>query len=521
MAEGDDQGETDVLRLRLAAAERELEGLRRILDLAPLAVSARDASGRILMVNQAMAAAFGSTPEQLVGKQQSDLFRDEAQLEQFRTIDREVLASGESVVVPELPFQLPDGSIAHLQLTNVRIEIDTRPAVLTMAVNMTEQYETMEVQKRMLETQRLESLGLLAGGIAHDYNNLLMGVIGHAELAASELPDGSPAHERLAELRDAASQLAGLTRQVLAYSGKGKLSTGRVALSDVVRQTAKLVAPTLPSGVALVVDPSSDAVAVDADRGQMQQIVVNLITNAVDAVAPRGGRVEIGTFAREQPDGVRSVELRVRDDGPGIDADSRQRIFEPYFSSKGSGRGLGLAAVAGIVRGHQARLELDCEPGEGTTFRIYFSPAEGPVTVEEAASVVGIASPRAILLVDDEPVVRRSVRAMLEYSGYRVYSAADGASAMELVRDGAAFDAAVLDMTMPGMSTAALHTGLRRHRPGLPVILSSGYHEGEAIASLLERPNTTFLQKPFSTRELVQQLQLAWQADGSDNDDAP
>ncbi len=362
--------------------------------------------------------------------------------------------------------------------------------------------------------QKLESIGVLAGGIAHDFNNLLHVVLGNADLARLQLDAAAPAREYLDEVIRATQRAGELTQQLLAYSGRGAIEIRHLNLSDEVREMATLLRTAISKQATLVWELTPGLPAVTADPTQVRQVVMNLITNASDALGDSAGTITLRTGL----DGE-LVFLEVSDTGVGMDTGTLQRIFDPFFSTKFTGRGLGLAAVMGIVESHHGHIRIRSAPGEGTTFRILF-PAV-PHTAEVGPPRVSAIQWRGqgtVLVVEDEEGVREVVRRMLERLGFQVITAEDGIAALErLEAHQGAIAAVLLDLSMPRMTgQEALHE-VRQLRPDVPIVLMSGYTEQEVASKLLDSVGgaTGFLQKPFLPEDLTSALREVSQGVGT------
>jgi CheY-like chemotaxis protein/two-component sensor histidine kinase len=375
----------------------------------------------------------------------------------------------------------------------------------------------------MQHSQKLESLGVLAGGIAHDFNNLLQGVIGNADLALLDLDEAHGAHESMREIIRIAERAADLCQQMLAYSGRGKFVIKAVDLSELVLEMAHLLEVSIDKRVHLKFELGEGLPAVEVDVMQVRQVVMNLITNASDATEGREGVIRLRTgcverTAAELDDALlgehappgQFVFFEVEDDGSGMDEETRQRMFEPFFSSKSTGRGLGLAAVSGIVRGHKGALELRTEPGRGTLVRVLFpAVASPPERLDDSLDVRLISQGSGVvLLIDDEEPVRTFGARILERAGYRVITENDGQAGLETFRKNAdSIRAVILDMTMPIMNGEETFAAIRELRADVPVILSSGFNESEAMGSFNGRGPTDFIKKPYRGAELAAMLQ--------------
>jgi PAS domain S-box-containing protein len=358
--------------------------------------------------------------------------------------------------------------------------------------------------------QKLESIGVLAGGIAHDFNNLLHVVLGNADLARLHVPGDSPAREHLDEVVRATQRAAELTQQLLAYSGRGALESRQLDLSREVREMATLLRTAISKQATLKWDLSPELPPVTADPTQLRQIVMNLITNASDALGEgsgtitlRTGVVESAESDAEPPD---SVFLEVSDTGCGMDTDTLQRIFDPFFSTKFTGRGLGLAAVMGIVESHQGRVRIRTAPGEGTSFRVVLPAVAGKAEAPpRRLTGAGWRGQGTVLVVEDEEGVREVVGRMLERLGFQVITATDGVDALRVLGEHADGVAAVLlDLSMPRMGGPETVQLLRERSPGLPVVLMSGYTEQDMASKILNGAGGAvgFLQKPFLPEDL-------------------
>ena len=384
--------------------------------------------------------------------------------------------------------------------------------------------ERKQTEERLRHAQKLESLGLLAGGVAHDFNNLLVGVIGNASLAQEMLPPDHPATELMETVVKTGEQAAHLTRQMLAYSGKGKFLVEPLNISALARDIIELVRPSIPKKVALNLDLDEDLPSIEADRGQVQQILMNLAINAAEAIGSHDGLITVRTgtqvvdddYLRRHPEAAdlqpgQYVVLEVRDTGCGMDGAVKAKIFDPFFSTKFTGRGLGLAAVAGIVRGHKGAIVVTSAPGKGSTFAVLFPPAAHPA--ERRPDVAPSAVPQGsgvVLVIDDEQVVRDMAKKALERHGYTVLVADGGLAAIDILkRHPGNIDLAVLDLSMPGMSGEETLPELRKIRPEVKVFVSSGYSEAEAMTMFRGQRVSGFVQKPYTSAVLAEKVKRA------------
>jgi two-component system, cell cycle sensor histidine kinase and response regulator CckA len=385
-----------------------------------------------------------------------------------------------------------------------------------------------KLEARVLQVQKLESLGILAGGVAHDFNNLLVAVMGYAGLAQSEIAPDSPAQLSLRRIEQAAQRAAELTGQMLAYSGKGHFSVGPVHLSRLVEEMADLLLASVSRNAVLRRDFPANLPLIQADATQVRQVVMNLITNASEALSEAGGVITLRTGATEIGESDRTAHyecydlapgpyafLEVSDTGCGMDAVTRAKIFDPFFTTKFTGRGLGLAAVLGIVRGHHGAIRVDSTPGRGTTFRVLFPVARA--RAERDAPPQPATLPQGeqgtILVVDDEEIVRSLAQTALERAGFRVLVAGDGPAAIELFRQRhAQIDGVVLDLTMPRMGGAEVFRELRAIDSGVRVLLTSGYNEQDATRRFSAADLAGYIQKPYRPAALVDAVNAAIRA---------
>lgn len=378
-----------------------------------------------------------------------------------------------------------------------------------------------------LNAAKLESLGILAGGIAHDFNNLLTGIMGNTSLVLEDLPPDSTAVQYLQEVVRASETAARLTRQMLAYAGKGQFVLEQVDVSRVVRETLPLIESALPRLVRLKLDVAQNLPAVEADPGQVQQLVMNLVINAAEAASSgSSGLVTIWTSLEVLDDAGtaamlagfpvlagRYIVLRVKDNGCGMNEETKNRIFDPFFSTKFTGRGLGLAAVSGIVRSHRGGISLASEPGAGSDFRVYLRVSTAVTTTAARVEVQRAASGSGtILVVDDESIVSRTARQILEKFGYQVIIARDGQEGVDLFRAHASeIDLVLLDMDMPVMPGEIAFPQIRAIRPNMPVIVTSGFDEAEAVRRFGSDIDT-FLQKPYTAVQLINKVHASRRA---------
>lgn len=560
----------------LVAAHLEVDAERQryqeLFELAPDAYLVTNLVGIISEANQSASRLFGISPEYLAGKALATyvatedrprfrlLLNNPAFTPAARTAPFRLRIRGGTRLYVELtysvahdPDQAPIGfrwlirdvteqERMALQIRTLNAELESRVLERTTDLRAAQQLseellEREQAARRAMEAsvaqsrhvQKLESIGVLAGGIAHDFNNLLHVVLGNADIALSRLSLRSPARDPLEEVVRATIRAADLTRQMLAYSGKGAFVVRHLDLSQEVREMATLLRTAISKQAALVWELAPDLPAINADATQIRQIVMNLITNASDALADAGGTISLRTGvlspqavsdpsmgtvlpgSEAPPNDMPFVYLEVADNGGGMSPDTLSRIFDPFFSTKFSGRGLGLAAVMGIVQGHQGLIRIRTAPGEGTTFRVLFPAVTGGVREPEKLSAARSdwRGSGTVLVVEDEEDVREVADRILQDFGFDTLLAVDGRDALEqFERARSRVTAVLLDLSMPRMGGQEVFRRLRQTCPDLPVIIMSGYTE-ESVAAQFSASGadlTAFLQKPFLAEDLVDVL---------------
>jgi PAS domain S-box-containing protein len=495
-----------------AAIERQHaeETLRVINRTSPLAILATDLNGRVKFWNPAAERLFGWTEAEVLDRplptispgQNSEL---QDLLERTRKGER---LSGFEARRRNREGRLIDVEIWSEPLRDASGKIT---GVLSILVDVTER-NRMEEQYR--QTQKLESIGVFAGGIAHDFNNLLTGIIGNISMAAEMIPAASEAHRMIGNALRAGDRAAELIRQLLAYAGKGRFVLEPVDLSKTVDDLLPLIETSVFKRVRLRLDLAPGLPPVEADPSQIEQLVMNLVINAAEAVGEESGTVEIRTRVQEvTPEFAaangyanlapgRYVVLEVCDTGSGMDEAIQSRIFEPFFTTKFTGRGLGLAAVSGIVRGHKGAIKVRSQPGRGSTFEVLLPASPRDDQTRAAPAPAG-----TVLIVDDEEIVRQIASLALSNGGFQVLTAENGFEALRLLREKSGeISAVLLDMSMPLMSGERALREMRRIRPDLRVVVSSGYSEAEAARRFAGLDLSGFLQKPYTAAQLVDRI---------------
>ena len=383
--------------------------------------------------------------------------------------------------------------------------------------------ERHELERKLLDMQKLESLGVLAGGIAHDFNNLLTAILGNAQLAQLKLPPGAPTRQNLIEIERTSIQAADLCKQMLAYSGQGRIEVRLIDLNRVIRDMSQLLRVSVAKKAQLSFNLGHNLPKVRGDVSQIRQVLMNLVINASEAITSNEGSIWVSTGvvhrAKElfrgltvtgKPEECDYAFIEIADTGCGMSEETKARIFDPFFTTKFTGRGLGLAAVLGIVKGHGGTLELESREGEGTTFTLLFPCVEASAETnhdEETRGNSHWSGEGLVLVVDDEESVRMLAEQMLETFEFRVITANDGREGVEkFTANAEAITAVLLDVTMPVMGGLEVLDRIRVIRPDVPVLFMSGYMREGQLHSLDSA--TDYLQKPFKIEDLQEKLRV-------------
>jgi two-component system cell cycle sensor histidine kinase/response regulator CckA len=486
---------------------------RDLAELLPQLIFETDINGRLNYVNQSGLDLFGYSREELAGG--IDALDVIAPSDRLRAAENIVkVAKGEMLSGVEYTAVKNDGATIPVLIYSTPITREGRTAGLRgILIDMTDR-KNLEAQ--LIQAQKMESVGTLAGGIAHDFNNLLMGIQGYVSLMQLDLDASHPHHERLTQITQQIAGGADLTKQLLGFARGGRYEVKPTNFNDLIGKTASMFGRTRKE-IALHQRLAGDLWTLEVDRGQMEQVLMNLYVNAWHAM-PGGGEIHLETenvfLADEEalPFAVgagRYVKISVTDTGVGMNEKTRERIFDPFFTTKemGRGTGLGLAMVYGIIKGHDGTIRVYSEPGRGTTFQIYLPASEKEVVKAVAASEKILKGTETILLVDDEKTVLSVSRELLKFLGYRLYAAGGGQEAIAVYMEKRGeIDLVILDMIMPGMSGGETFDHLREIDPAIRVLLASGYSiEGQA-QEILDRGCNGFLQKPFHLEKLAKKV---------------
>lgn len=472
---------------------------------------------RILDINPAYKRHIGIKSETLIGERASKVYQSDPPLylKEFATVaEGGSPYSFETYYAPlDKHFSVSVFSPRKGQFASVFEDISRRKK---------DESDRLEIERKMLHVQKLESLGVLAGGIAHDFNNILTAILGHADIALIKLPEISPAKESLAEIERAARRASDLCLQMLAYSGRGKFVLQNINLEHLITEMVHLLKASISKKISLSIENEKNLPYLKGDATQIRQVLMNLITNASDAIAENTGSISIITasmycsedFLAQVSIGEKLIEgryviLEVRDDGCGMNPDTMNRIFEPFFTTKFTGRGLGMAAVLGIVKGHHGGISIKSAPGEGTTFKIFLPVSDlgEEKAVTDNKEVIKKEREGLALIVDDEETVRSVASEMLELLGFEAITAEDGLQAIKKYRElHQRIDFVLLDLTMPGLSGEETLNEMKKINPEVKIIITSGYSESEISERFSDTGISGFIQKPFKTKSLSDKI---------------
>jgi two-component system cell cycle sensor histidine kinase/response regulator CckA len=512
----------------LATSERRY---RALLETLYGGVWQIDRQGVTTFVNPRMAEMLGYEVAEMIGRHLLEFCEGSwSEMARSRFAERQVDSRAERANY-EFEFRGKDGRrVRTLVSTASQFDENGRyvgavGGVHDITDRLRAQEEREMLERKLLETQKLESLGVLAGGIAHDFNNILTGILGSASLARMHLPPQTRVEEQILQIEVSARRAADLCRQMLAYAGKGQFLVQLLDLSELVRETMQLLDLSISRKASVRYDLVHGLHRASLDATQIRQVLMNLVLNASEALGDRPGSITLATGAQvvdaeyrqsagiegDLPDGP-YVFLEVSDNGAGMSREVLDRIFDPFFTTKFTGRGLGLSAVLGIVRGHKGGIKVYSELGKGTTFKLLFPAAHDERTSKGSDADAGVdwQGLGTVLVIDDEAPVRNVTERILQALGFESIAARDGAHGVEIVRQrGASLVCVLLDLTMPQMDGKTAFREIASLQPDLPVVLMSGYNEGDAVAHFAGRGLAGFLQKPFTVEDLRKQLRAA------------
>ena len=500
--------------------------MRVLFEQAADAICVMDFSGRITSANEEACRSTGYTREELLGRRISEVSPSIDSPERLRTL-LEGIAEEQTTTV-ETTHRRKDGSTFPVEVSFTQLATPDGPRILAVARDISERLraeeERLELEAQLRQAQKMEAVGQLAGGVAHDFNNILTAILGNVELnmecLLTELGEDHRAVESLWEIEKAARRASALTRQLLTFSRRDVLQPRVLNLNSLMEELDRMLRRLITEDIELTTFPGQDLLAVRADAGQLEQVIVNLVINAVHAM-PDGGKLTLETYNTEiDADYARThteaqvgstVTLAVSDTGHGMDAETQERIFEPFFTTKPAdkGTGLGLATVHGIVKQAGGHIQVYSEPGHGTTFKVYL-PAIQATAIDEAAASPPPAPSRGsetILLCEDDAPVRELVVKTLESAGYTVISAGTGQQGIEAIeRHAGPVHLLMTDVIMPDMNGRALSDHLQSMLPGLPTLYISGYTSNLIAQHGVLDEGIEFLEKPFTRQGLLEKV---------------
>ena len=493
-----------------------LDGL---FSTASVGLAIYDTDLRCVRINQYLADLTYSTRSQHLGHRPYEVARDLGEMMEPYLGKVIITQAPQKNVEWAREYPAASGQIRHFLVTFYPVHSPRGIlGVGSVLIEITDQKRAeagrLAIETKVQQAQKLESLGVLAGGIAHDFNNILTGILGYADLALLQLGRGSVASTSIDQVVLGARRAAELTRQLLAYSGKGQFIVEPIHLGELVMETSQLLSLSISRRCKLQLDIEPTLPRVSADASQMRQVVMNLLLNASEAIGDRNGTITMhlgsqlcdrewlahSRLGDDLPAG-RYVCIEISDDGCGMSAETLAKIFDPFFTTKFTGRGLGLSAVLGIVRGHRGAIKVKSEVGGGTRFSV-FLPAFRPRAVTQRLTRLrpqaGFRGSGAVLVVDDEEAVRGLAQSMLTQMGFQVLVASDGVEALQVVQaEARRVRLVLLDLTMPRMDGEETLNALRALNPKLPIILTSGYNEPAASEGTTPRGANGFIQKPY------------------------
>ncbi len=509
--------------LELQHTLQETEGLlSSVIDQTPFGIQVFTVDGTLIRVNQAFMRMFKIPHRDLLEYHYNilsdSLFTKALGISQKveKAFGGDSTSAGPMELQPDIlppPFNMMQGSLAiDMKFFPV---FDRENMVRHVVFLYDDVSEQINLQHQLIQSQKMEAVGTLAGGIAHDFNNLLGGILGYASFAKTKIAQNSPVFGYLDTIEKSATRASELTRQLLGFARRGKFAVEKIDCNDVIRETVKLLERSFDKRIQIRTDLSSNPAIIDADSGQVEQTLLNLCVNARDAM-PDGGSITIRTqIVDVNDDYVRThlgsqerkyVQISVEDSGVGMDEETQKHIFEPFFTTKekGKGTGLGLSMVYGIVRNHEGFINIYSEIGHGSVFHLYFPYNTGDVqqkSVENQTTDFKEGN-EVILLVDDEEVIRDLTREVLESQGYQVLVAKDGDDAIKIFNDcHDRIDAVVLDMVMPQKGGLETYRVLKKIKPNVKVLLSSGYSQEGNAQDILDEGVLDFVQKPYNINQ--------------------
>ncbi len=509
------------------------EKYRTLLENLPQCIYLKNRDMIYSSCNENFARDVGISPSEIQGKTDFDIFAPDA-AKSNHELDLRAFQKGEIVESETSTERGGEGFFFRSVKTPVKDENGEKTGLLVIYSDITAQkkaqIEHEELQKKMIQTQKLESLGVLAGGIAHDFNNLLTGILGNAYLMLDDLEQNTEMYESVEAIQSSANRAADLTSQMLAYSGQGQYMAMRLDLAEEIEKFEDLLKSSISKKSHLDIQVADDLPRLKADPAQLRQILLNLVTNASEALDDESGVIKIivGLKSYGMDDIGKSVVnsdelkpgeyvfVRVEDTGCGFEAKDTGRLFEPFFTTKFTGRGLGLSAVLGIVRASDGGILVESEMGVGSCFEILLpnlgteSFAEDARELDASEDSPVLQGSGIVLIVDDERVVREVAKRLLEIAGFKVLIASNGGEAVKIYQEKHESIACVLlDMTMPVMNGRETHDRLNEINPDVKIIVSSGYSESEIMPLFKDKHTVAFVQKPYNFKKLYDAIGVA------------
>jgi len=506
----------------LKESERKL---RNIIEHSNELFYLHDTDHNLIYVSPQCINFFGYTPEEMKVKWM-ELMTENPMNQKGLQITQKAIQSGEKQNPYMLEGRKKDGRNILMEIEESPVKDENGKVIfiagaardITASKRAEEEKEKLEAQLR--QSQKMEAVGTLAGGIAHDFNNILSIILGNTELAIRDVPERHPARESIDEIRKACLRAKDVVRQLLSFSRKSELQLIPLNISTILKESLKLIRSSMPSNIEIRQNFPKDIWTTLGDPTQINQILINLSTNAADAIGSAGGILSVSLenieIARQNPElnleQGRYVKLAISDTGAGISVEQLERIFDPYYTTKevGRGTGMGLAVVHGIIETHRGRIKVSSAPGKGTAFEIFFRAVdEAPVVGAQEDEAL----PRGretILFVDDEKSIVKLNQKRLQRLGYQVAGTADPLEALEMFRhDSNQFDLVISDMTMPNMMGDELADELMKIRPDIPIILCTGFSGSLSEEKALEKGIRAFVMKPLDAKELAETVRQA------------
>jgi two-component system, cell cycle sensor histidine kinase and response regulator CckA len=495
--------------------------LRTVIDTTPNLIFVKDVKGRFILCNSSLAKLYGTTSEAILGKTDSDFNPNQDEVDWYSKDDLYVISEQEEIFIPEERVTGPDGRIEWFETVKKPLKLPNGEiCVLGVATNITRRRELFH---QLSQSQKLEALGQLAGGVAHDMNNVLTAILGFASIIEPSAPNQDDLKKALKGIEKAVSGASRLTQKLLGFARKGKNINTKLDLNAVVTETLELLERTLEDNISFQQNLRAERAVILGDPIQIQQVVLNLAINARDSMMEKKGGTAGGTLSISSEDVVvhepilegaknlqpgHYVKIVVKDTGCGIDEETLHRVFEPFFTTKPSeyGTGLGLAMVYGIVNNHGGLISISSSPGKGTVISLYFPSLSDPATARTRVISNGTNIRHGegrILLVDDNKEIIDGVSLMLKHLGYTTLTSANREDALAIFsRAKDSFELVIMDMMMPGMDALTAIHKMRADNPDIGIIISTGYAKNDSVQKILSLSNTAFLQKPYRLENL-------------------